>query len=46
MLASKSSELIVSLAVIDREGHVDAAEDVVRVSLAVEESLALVVTLK
>ena len=46
LLASKSLELIVSLAMIDREGHVDAAEDIVRVSLAVEESLGLVVTLE
>ena len=35
-----------SLAVINREGHVDAAENIVRVGLAVEESLGLVVTLE
>ena len=29
----------------NREGHADAAQDVVRVGLAVEESLAFVVTL-
>ena len=45
-MASKSLELIVSLAMINREGHVDAAKDIVRVSLAVEESLGLVVTLE
>ena len=30
----------------NRESHVDAAQDVVRVGLAVEESLGFIVTLK
>ena len=44
--AAKFLEFIVALGVINREGHVDAAEDVVRVGLAVEESLGLIVTLE
>ena len=39
-------ELITALGTGNREGHVDAAQNVVRVGLAVEESLAFIVSLK
>jgi hypothetical protein len=39
-------EFISSLAGSNGEGHVDAAENIVGVGLAIEQSLAFIVTLK
>jgi len=39
-------ELIMTLASIDRECQVDAAKDIVRVGLSIEQSLTLIVTLE
>ncbi len=46
LLVVRCLELVLLLGGGNREGHADAAEDVVGVGLAVEESLAFVVTLK
>jgi hypothetical protein len=39
-------ELIMTLASIDRECQVDAAKDIVRIGLSIEQSLTLIVTLE
>ena len=44
--SASNLELIMARSSSNSESHVDAAQDVVRVGLAVEESLGFIVTLK